>query len=116
MIVMDADNGRVLATPTIGRGTDAAAFDPESELAFSSNRDGTLTVVHEEDPEHFSVVANVQTQEGARTMALDPTTHKIYLVTAKAKPTADQPKTKGQRPRRTFEPGSFVLIVVGPKE
>jgi YVTN family beta-propeller protein len=103
MVVMDADNGRVLATPAIGKGTDACVFDPDRKLAFSSNGDGTLTVVREDDGDKFTVVENVETQVGARTMALDPKTHQIYLATAKAKP--------GQR--RSFEPGSFVILVVG---
>jgi YVTN family beta-propeller protein len=106
MIVLNADNGEVVATPKIGRGTDACIFDPETALAFSSNGDGTLTVVHEDDPGHFSVVANVPTERGARTMALDSKTHNIYLVTAKPK--------QGQR--RAFEPGSFVVLVVGQSQ
>jgi len=104
MVVLNADDGKVVATPKIGKGTDACVFDPETALAFSSNGDSTLTVVHEDDPDHFSVVANVKTEPGARTMALDAKTHNICLVTAKPKP--------GQR--RQFEPNSFVVIVVGP--
>jgi YVTN family beta-propeller protein len=111
MVVVDADSGRVVATPAIGKRTDAAAFDPDLGLAFSSNGDGTLTVVHEDDPDHYSVVANVPTQLGARTMALDSKTHNVYLVTAKAKPVP--PEEKGKRRRPTFEPGSFVVVVVG---
>jgi DNA-binding beta-propeller fold protein YncE len=103
MVVLDADSGKVLATPAIGRGTDAAAFDPGTGLAFSSNGDGTLTVVREDDKDGYAVAESVTTQAGARTMALDPQTHRVYLVTAKAKP--------GQR--RSYEPGTFVLLVVG---
>ena len=102
MIVLDADSGKVLATPKIGKGTDASVFDPETKLAFSSNGDGTLTAV-QTDGADFPVVANVPTEPGARTMALDTKTHQIYLCTAKPKP--------GQR--RAFEPGSFVILVVG---
>jgi DNA-binding beta-propeller fold protein YncE len=103
MVVMDAESGRVLASPPIGKGTDAAGFDPETGLAFSSNRDGTLTVVREETPGNFTVAENVKTQALARTMALDPKTHTVYLVTAKPK--------EGQP--RGYEPGSFVVLVVG---
>jgi hypothetical protein len=77
MAVMDADSGKVIATPAIGRGVDANAFDPGTQLAFSSNGDGTLTVVHEDSPDKYSVVENVATQRGARTMALDETAHNV---------------------------------------
>ncbi len=112
MAVMDADSGRVLATLPIGRGVDANRFDPETQLAFSSNGDGTLTVVHEDSPEKFTVVDNVPTQRGARTMALDAKTHNIYLVTAEFGPAP--PPTPGQRFQRpTIVPNSFLLLVVG---
>jgi YVTN family beta-propeller protein len=107
MVVMDADNGKVLATPAIGKGTDACVFDPEEHLAFSSNRDGTLTVV-DTKADKFPVVANVKTQEGARTMALDTKSHNIYLATARFKPLP-----QGQRGRPGIEPDSFVILVVG---
>jgi DNA-binding beta-propeller fold protein YncE len=103
MVVLDADSGRVLATPPIGKGTDACVFDPETGLAFSSNSDGTLTVVREEGTGQFAAAQTVATQAGARTMALDPKTHNLFLATARAKP--------GQR--RSYEPGSFVILVVG---
>jgi DNA-binding beta-propeller fold protein YncE len=103
MVVMDADTGKVLATPSIGRGTDACAFDPETGLAFSSN-DGTVTVVREAGKGKYEVAEEVKTEPRARTMALDPKTHRLYLVTAK-------PLQRG----RGFEPGSFVVLVVGTK-
>src|SRR5262249_38410467 len=111
MVILDADSGRVVATPAIGKGTDACKFDSETGLAFSSNGDGTLTVVHEDDPDHFTVVANVTTQAGARTMAVDAKTHNVYLVTAKSKPAPAEGKAGGRR--RSYEPGSFVVLVVG---
>src|SRR3989449_1290629 len=86
MAVVDADSGRVLTTLPIGSGVDAIAFDPGTALAFSSNGDGTLTVVREESPDKFTVVENVATQRGARTMALDEKTHNVYLVTAEFGP------------------------------
>src|SRR6202035_4353470 len=97
MAVVDADSGKVLATPAIGEGVYATAFDPETKLAFAScgGGDGVLTVVKGESPDKFSVAENVPTQAGARTMALDSKTHNVYLVTAKfgppPAPTADNP-------------------------
>ena len=66
MVVMNADNGKVTSILPIGSGVDATAFDPETQLAFSSNGEGTLTVVHEDSPEKFSVLENVVTQKGSR--------------------------------------------------
>jgi DNA-binding beta-propeller fold protein YncE len=83
MAIVDADSGRLVTTVPIGSGPDASAFAPKTGLAFSSNGlDGTLTVVHEDSPDKFTVVANVPTESGARTMALDQDTGTVYLVTA----------------------------------
>jgi hypothetical protein len=103
MVCVDTATGKVIGDAPIGKGTDACAFDLDNHLAFSSNRDGTLTVVREADDGKLEVVQTVETQAGARTMAFDPKTHNILLVTAKAK--------EGQR--RAFEPGTFVILVVG---
>ena len=113
MAVVDADSGKVLATPPIGDGVDATAFDPETGLAFAScGGDGVLTVVKEDSPDKFSVAENVPTQKGARTMALDTKTHKVFVVTAqfgpRPAPTADNP-----HPRPAILPDSFVVLVVG---
>jgi DNA-binding beta-propeller fold protein YncE len=113
MAVVDADTGKVLATPPIGDGVDATAFDPETGLAFAScGGDGVLTVVKEDSPDKFSVAENVPTQKGARTMALDTKTHKVFVVTAQFGPrpasTADNP-----HPRPAILPDSFVVLVVG---
>jgi DNA-binding beta-propeller fold protein YncE len=112
MAVVDADSGKVLATPAIGEGVDATAFDEGTDLAFASCGEGVLTVVKEDSPDQFAVAENVPTQQGARTMALDSKTHTVYTVTAKFGPppaaTADSP-----RPRRTMLPDSFVVLVVG---
>jgi DNA-binding beta-propeller fold protein YncE len=114
MVIVDSKSGKVLAELPIGAHSDAAAFDPALGIAYSSNGDGTLTAVHEDDPDHFRVVANIATQEGARTMALDPATHKIYLAAASYGPapaaTADMPK-----PRKPILPGSFRIIVITPR-
>src|SRR5439155_18113166 len=85
LVVLDADAGKVVATPTIGRGPDACAFDPGLGLVFSPNgRDGTLTILHETSPERYEEVAVMPTHAGARTVALDETTHHIFLCTATA--------------------------------
>lgn len=113
MAVIDADNGKVIATPAIGEGVDANAFDADKQLAFSSNGDGTLTVVHEDAPDKFTVVENAETQKSARTMALDTTNHDVYLVAAEIE--MAPPAKEGERPRRTMKPGTFTLLVVGKK-
>lgn len=110
---MDADSGKVLTTVPIGQGVDANGFDPDTGFAFSSNGgDGTLTVVHEDSPDKFSVVDNVPTQRGARTMTVDMKKHKVFLVTAEFGE-APQPTKEQPRPRRPIVPGSFTLLVVG---
>jgi YVTN family beta-propeller protein len=112
MAVVNADTGKVSATVPIGGGVDAAAFDPETGLVFSSNGEGTLTVVHEDSPDKYTVVENVKTQRGARTMALDPKTHRAYLVTAEFGP-PPAPTPERPRPRPSIVPGTFTLLVVG---
>jgi DNA-binding beta-propeller fold protein YncE len=107
MVVMNADSGKVVATLPIGQGTDAAAFDPEAKVAFSSNGDGTLTVVHELGPNDFRVIDTVQTQKSARTMVLDPITHNVYLVAADLNP----PVKPGAWP--SVVPGTVKLLVYG---
>jgi DNA-binding beta-propeller fold protein YncE len=110
--VVNNETGKVVTTVPIGDGVDANAFDPGTKLGFSSNGDGTLTVIKEDAPDHFTVVENAATRRGARTMALDDKTHKVYLPTAQFGPapaaTAEQP-----HPRPTILPDSFVILVVG---
>lgn len=112
MAVVNADTGKVVTTLPIGAGVDANGFDPETSLAFASNGgDGTLTVVHEDSPDKFTVLENATTMRGARTMALDAKTHRVYLVSAEfgppPAPTAERP-----RPRPSIVPGSFTMIVL----
>lgn len=112
MIVLSAKDGKVLAELPIGEGCDGVVFDSKYMDAFSSNREGTLTEVHEDSPEKFHVVANIPTKSGARTSAIDENTHNIFLPTAdfepKPAPTADVP-----HPRPKIIPGSFEVIEVG---
>lgn len=106
MAVMNADTGKVIATPAIGEGVDANGFDPETNFAFASNGEGTLTVVHEDGPDKFTVVDIVATKKSARTMALDAKTHKIFLSAADL-----EPPPPGER-RPSVKPGSFVILVL----
>jgi DNA-binding beta-propeller fold protein YncE len=113
MAVINADTGKVVTTVPIGPGVDANAFDPETQLAFSSNGgDGTLTVVHEDSSDKFTVAENAQTQKFARTMTLNTANHDVYLVTAEIE---EAPAKEGERPRRSMKPGTFTLLVLGKK-
>ncbi len=111
MAVVNADTGALVASPAIGGGPDAADFDPSARLAFSSNgADGTLSVIRENTPNSYSPAQTVPTQAGARTMALDTKTRRVFLVTAKP-----LPATPGAPPwRRSYVPGTFTLLVFGP--
>jgi hypothetical protein len=106
MAVVDADSGKVVATIPIGKGVDANAFDPATQLAFSSNGEGSLTVVHEDSADKYTVVENVPTKRSARTMGLDLKTHNIFLSAADF----DPPAQGEQRPK--MKPGSFVVLLV----
>jgi len=112
MAVVNADNGKIVATLPIGEGVDATVFDDETQLAFASCGVGTLTVVHEDSPDKFSVFENLPTQPGARTMAVDSKTHNVFLVTAKFGP-PPAPTAENPHPRHTILPDSFVVLVVG---
>lgn len=111
MAVVDTASGKVVTTVPIGQGVDANAFDPSTSLAFSSNGEGTLTVVRRDSADGFTVVDNVPTQRGARTMALDEKTHRVFVATAEfgppPSPTAEQP-----HPRPSLVPDTFTLLVV----
>ena len=84
MAVMNADTGQVITTLPIGDHVDATAFDPESRLIFNSNGEGTITVIHQDSPDKYSPVENVKTLPKAKTMVLDPKTHRLFLSTAEA--------------------------------
>lgn len=113
MAVVSTATGRVIAMPTIGDGPDAARFSEDGGYALSSNGgSGTLTVVHEDSPQHFSVVQNLTTEKGARTLTLSPDGSNVYLVTAIFGP-RPTPTTERPHSRPPILPGSFTLIVVG---
>ena len=107
MAVSDYQKGKIVATLPIGTGVDGAGYDPATGDAFASNADGTLTVIHQDSPDTYHVVENVPTAQGARNMGLDPTTHRVFLVSAKfgAVPA-------GGRGRPPVLPGTFSLLVV----
>jgi DNA-binding beta-propeller fold protein YncE len=109
--VMDSGTGRVITTLPAGDSIDGAAFDPGTGLGFTSNGDGTLTVIREETPDRFRVVENVPTRRGARTLALDEKTHSVFLSTAELGP-APAPTAEQPHPRPTVVPGTFVVLVV----
>ena len=110
MIMVDNTNGKVVAEVPIGQGVDANAFDPGTQLAFASCGDGTVTIAHEDSPQKLTVVQTLKTEPRARTMALDPKTHRIYLASAKFE--APNPNG-GERQRPRMVPGSFKILVYG---
>ena len=113
MSVSDPATGKVVVTLPIGPGVDASAYDPATRLVFASNGgDGTMTVVHQESADKYTVLGNVATKRGSRTMALDPRTHLIYLSSAEFGP-APAPTEPGGRPGRPpMIPGSFAILVL----
>jgi DNA-binding beta-propeller fold protein YncE len=113
MVVVDANDGHVVTTLPIGSGCDGVKFDPGLKRAYSSNGEGTMTVVQEINKDSFKVLENVATMQGARTLAVDTRTHHLYLPGAEYNPapeaTADNP-----RPRRTMKPDTFVVLEIAP--
>jgi hypothetical protein len=110
--VVDADSGQVLQTLLIGKGTDAAAFDPVHRLVFSSNGSGTLSTFHEDKVGVLIALPDVATLPGARTMAVDPQNGRVFLVTAELDGT--QPAPEGGRVHYHFKPGSVKLLFLDP--
>jgi DNA-binding beta-propeller fold protein YncE len=107
MAVSDYQAGKVVATPSIGAGADGAGYDAASGNAFSSNADGTLTVLHQDSPDQYHVLENLETPQGSRNMGLDPTNHRVFVVSAKFGPVPANGKGRGP-----VLPGSFTLIVI----
>jgi DNA-binding beta-propeller fold protein YncE len=112
MVMMDSATGKVVASVPIGQGVDANAFDPGTQFAFASCGDGTVTVAREETPDKLTAVQTLTTEPRARTMALDPQTHKIYLASGKFEP-APQPVAGAPRRWPKMVPGSFKVLVYG---
>lgn len=108
LAVVDAKSGHQIATVPIGGRVDGAAFDANTQLVFASGGDGTMTIVHEDTPDKFSVVQTVATKAGARTLTLDAATHRIYTATAQFHIDPAKPG------RPTLEPGTFSVLVLEP--
>jgi DNA-binding beta-propeller fold protein YncE len=112
MVMMDSETGKVVASVPIGQGVDATKFDSGTKLAFCSCGDGTVTIAHEDSPDKLTVVQTLKTEPRARTMALDPKTHKIYLASARFGAASDQP-SGGKKGRPNVVPGTFKVLVYG---
>jgi len=112
--VMNADTGKVVATPEIGEGVDATAFDPGLKYVYNSCGDGTLSIAHEDSPDKYTIVEQVKTTPRARTMALDTKTHHVFLSIAdfEAAPAASD-KSGGKAARPRIVPGTFGLLEYG---
>jgi YVTN family beta-propeller protein len=108
MKIVETSTGRTVATLPTGSGTDGVAFDPVTRLAFASNGEGTMTIVHETTDGRYEVVGNIETQRGARTVTLDSRRHRVYLPTAEF-----SPPLQGQE-RSSIKPGSFAVLVYAP--
>jgi DNA-binding beta-propeller fold protein YncE len=106
MAVSDYRAGKIVATVPIGKGVDGAGFDEASGDAFASNADGALTVIHQDSPDQYRIAQSVPTPQGSRNMGLDPSNHRVYVVSAKFGP-APPGGRRGQ-----VLPGSFALMVI----
>jgi YVTN family beta-propeller protein len=113
MVVADAQDGHIVATLPIGEGCDGVKFDPVLKRVYSSNGEGTMTVIQEVNKESFIVLENFKTMPGARTLTVDTKSHHLYLPAAEYNP-AEQSTANNQRPRRTIKPGSFVILDIAP--
>lgn len=114
MTVVNTDTGAVVASLPIGLGTDAAAFDPARKLAFSSNGDGTLSIVREVDPDTFVSLGSIKTALGGRTMSIDHRTGRLFIAAADIDPTPPQPGPDGRPGRPKPVPGSLKLLFLDP--
>ena len=113
MVILSSEDGHIITALPIGAGTDGATFNPATMEAFSSNRDGTLTVIKENSPTDFSVEQNVQTMTMAKTLTLDSKTNHILLIAAEITPPPNPPPAGGRGGRGTMVPGSFTILCVG---
>jgi DNA-binding beta-propeller fold protein YncE len=123
MVILNADTGKILDTLPIGMGTDGATFNPATMEAFSSNGDGTLTVIKDDGGTKFSVEQNVATMRGAKTLTLDSKTNRVLMIAAEMQPAPPPPpdaapkgdQKGGGRGRGVMVPDSFTIVVVGTK-
>src|SRR5439155_2231980 len=115
MVMLDSETGKVIANVPIGSGVDGCEFDDAAQLAFASCGDGTTTIAKEGAPDKLTVVQVLKTERGARTMALDPETHRIYLPTAQFQPPpSPSPGVSPGRP--SVVANTLKLLVYGPTE
>ena len=115
MNVVDTDSGKVVASLPIGQGTDGAAFDPKRKLIFSANYDGTLTVIREQDPNHYVVAGSIKTGISGKNIDIDPATGRLYVAMADVDPSAPVPPDKnGRMARRKLLPGTVKLLFLDP--
>ena len=115
MNVLDTDSGKVVASLPIGRGTDGAAFDPKRKLIFSSNYDGTLSVIRQQDPDHYVSLGSIKTGISGKNMAIDPATGRLYVAMGDVDPTAPIPPDRnGRMARRKLLPGTVKLLFLDP--
>jgi DNA-binding beta-propeller fold protein YncE len=112
MAISDYQAGKVIATVPIGEGVDGAGYDPATGDAFAANLDGTLTVIHQDDPDRYHVVESVKTAPGSRNMGLDSTNHRVFVVGAKFGPVPAEATPENPRRRAPVVPGSFVMMVI----
>jgi YVTN family beta-propeller protein len=115
MTMLDTQSGKVVGTAPIGAGVDGAAFDDSTQLVFASCGEGVTTILKEETPQKLTVVQTLKTERGARTMALDPKTHRIYLPSAQFQP-PPLPSPGASPSRPTIVPNTLKLLVYGPVE
>jgi DNA-binding beta-propeller fold protein YncE len=111
LAITNLDSGQSVDSVPIGKGVDGGEFDPVTQNVFSANGEGNITVVHEVAPDQYTVQQTLSTQRGARTIALDTTTHRLYLPTAELSPLPPATETN-PRPRPTPIAGTFVVLVV----
>jgi len=106
MAIMDYESGKVIVTLPIGKGVDSASYDPVNGNLFAANADGTLTIMHQDDPDHYRVTQTLSTPVGSRSMGFDPITHRVFLVSA------EFAQAVAGSHRRTVLPGTFSLLTI----
>ena len=114
MIILDSDNGKIVAQVPIGKRVDGVVFDPSTKQAICSNGEGSITVVQEVSANEFKAVETVKTEVGARTIAIDPKTHHVFVSTAQYGETPAA-TTENPRPRPKIVPGTFMILELGRK-